>query len=230
MQYNLSLLGDGLRRCKGEKENSSWFEIRNENEEVFCFIISRQYLICNGKQILSDIRYTDFSFWLKSQATISVLFLFLTLILLQIPLRFWQSYLLCSYYFICHPKYYNGRNSFWIPNFIISSLELKCNVFLILVKQYCSVIHDNKKYIFHIIIYILRVRYMLLLSWLFLLHPSWQYEKLYSSYFYNKEQDVRGNITQKSCGLASSKRPSIATVISRTHLVCLVWTNTHSWF
>ena len=104
MQYNLSLLGDGLRRCKGEKENSSWFEIRNENEEVFCFIISRQYLICNSKQILSDIRYTDFSFWLKSQATISVLFLFLTLILLQIPFRFWQSYFPCSYYFICHPN------------------------------------------------------------------------------------------------------------------------------
>ena len=126
MQYNLSLLGDGLRRCKGEKENSSWFEIRNENEEVFCFIISRQYLICNREQILSDIRYTDFSFWLKSQATISALFLFLTLILLQIPLRFWQSYFPCSYYFICHPKYYNGRNNFWIPNFIISSMKLKC--------------------------------------------------------------------------------------------------------
>ena len=126
MQYNLSLLGDGLRRCKGEKENSSWFEIRNENEEVFCFIISRQYLICNSEQILSDIRYTDFSFWLKSQATISALFLFLTLILLQIPLRFWQSYFPCSYYFICHPKYYNGRNNFWIPNFIISSIKLKC--------------------------------------------------------------------------------------------------------
>ena len=126
MQYNLSLLGDGLRRCKGEKENSSWFEIRNENEEVFCFIISRQYLICNREQILSDIRYTDFSFWLKSQATISALFLFLTLILLRIPLRFWQSYFPCSYYFICHPKYYNGRNNFWIPNLIISSMKLKC--------------------------------------------------------------------------------------------------------
>ena len=139
MQYNLSLLGDGLRRCKGEKENSSWFEIRNENEEVFCFIISRQYLICNREQILSDIRYTDFSFWLKSQATISALFLFLTLILLQIPLRFWQSYFPCSYYFICHPKYYNGRNNFWIPNFIISSMKpyRKNNLFLILVKQYC---------------------------------------------------------------------------------------------
>ena len=102
----------------------------------------------------------------------------------------------------------------------------KNNPFLILVKQYCGMIHDDKKCIFHIIIYILRVRYMLLLSWLFFLHPPWQYEKLYSSYFYNKEQDVRGNITQKSCGLASSKRPSIATVISRTHLVCMVCKHT----